>query len=324
MRVCWGRLESAMKRPLTLNPVHGAVAALLLLALIWGYNWVVMKIALRDCGPFTFAALRSMLGALALFPLLPLKGGSVAPPKALAGIILLGLFQTAGFLGFTFWALVEGGAGKTAVLVYTMPFWVLILARLFLGERIRGMQWPAVLLSFAGLSMIFEPWQGGGGLFPELLAVLAGMFWAVSVILAKQLMKREKIPLLGLTAWQMLFGAIPLVFVASILPEGPVNWSSSFIAALLYNVIPGNALAWLLWLYILEKLPAGVAGMGSLIIPVVGVLSAWLQLGERPGPLEAAGMLSIVVALLILSIYAFRAGKPYHLKGKMDSGLFLH
>jgi len=55
-----------MKRPVTINPVHGAVAALILLALIWGYNWVVMKIALRDCGPFTFAALRSMLGALAL------------------------------------------------------------------------------------------------------------------------------------------------------------------------------------------------------------------------------------------------------------------
>jgi drug/metabolite transporter (DMT)-like permease len=306
--------DSAMKRPLTINPLHGAITALILLALIWGYNWVVMKIALRDCGPFTFAALRSMLGALVLFPLLPLKGGSAAPPKAIAGIILLGMFQTAGFLGFTFWALVEGGAGKTAVLVYTMPFWVLILARLFLGERIRGAQWLAVLLSIAGLLMIFEPWHGRGGLFSQVLAVMAGMFWAASVIMAKQLMKREEIPLLGLTAWQMLFGAIPLVIVAFFVPEGPVNWTSSFVAALLYNVIPGNAVAWLLWLYILGKLPAGVAGMGSLIIPVVGVLSAWLQLGERPGPFEATGMLLIGVALLILSIYALRTGKPSYLK----------
>jgi drug/metabolite transporter (DMT)-like permease len=298
-----------MKRPLTINPLHGAITALILLALIWGYNWVVMKIALRDCGPFTFAALRSMLGALVLFPLLPFKGGSAAPPKAIAGIILLGMFQTGGFLGFTFWALVEGGAGKTAVLVYTMPFWVLILARLFLGEHIRGAQWLAVLLSISGLLMIFEPWHGRGGLFSQVLAVMAGMFWAASVIIAKQLMKREKIPLLGLTAWQMLFGAIPLVIVAFFVSEGQINWSFSFIAALLYNVIPGNAVAWLLWLYILEKLPAGVAGMGSLIIPVVGVLSAWLQLGERPGPYEAAGMLLIVAALSILSIYTLRAGK---------------
>jgi drug/metabolite transporter (DMT)-like permease len=297
-----------MKRPITLNPVHGAVAALMLLALIWGYNWVVMKIALRDCGPFTFAALRSMLGAFVLFPLLPLKGGSAAPPKAIAGIILLGLFQTAGFLGFTFWALVEGGAGKTAVLVYTMPFWVLILARLFLGERIRGVQWPAVLLSVAGLLLIFEPWHARGGLFPEVLAVMAGIFWAASVIMAKRLLKREKISLLRLTAWQMLCGAIPLVIVAFIVPEGPVSWTSSFVAALLYNVVPGNAIAWFLWLYILETLPAGVAGMGSLAIPLVGVISAWLQLGERPGQFEAAGMLLIGLALIILSVYALHAG----------------
>jgi len=303
-----------MKRPFTINPVHGAVAALILLALIWGYNWVVMKIALKDCGPFTFAALRSMLGAFALFPLLPLKGGTAAPPKAIAGIILLGLFQTAGFLGFTFWALVEGGAGKTAVLVYTMPFWVLILARLFLGERIRRLQWPAILLSFAGLLMIFEPWHGRGGLFPEVLAVVAGICWAVSVIMAKRLMKKEEIPLLQLTAWQMLFGAIPLVIVAFIVPEGPVNWSSPFVAALLYNVIPGNAIAWFLWLYVLEKLPAGVAGIGSLAIPLVGVISARLQLGERPEPFEAAGMLLIGLALIILSVYAMQPGA--HLKSE--------
>jgi drug/metabolite transporter (DMT)-like permease len=70
-----------------------------------------------------------------------------------------------------------------------------------------------------------------------------------------------------------------------------------------------HAIAWFLWLYILEKLPAGVAGMGSLAIPLVGVMSAWLQLGERPGPFEAAGMLLIGLALLILSLYTLRAGK---------------
>jgi drug/metabolite transporter (DMT)-like permease len=301
-----------MKRPFAINPAHGAVAALILLALIWGYNWVVMKIALRDCGPFTFAALRSMLGAFVLFPLLPLKGGTAAPPKAVRGVILLGLVQTSGFLGFTFWALVEGGAGKTAVLVYTMPFWVLILARLFLGERIRRLQWPAIFLSFAGLLMIFEPWHSRGGLFSEVLAVLAGISWAASVIMAKRLLKNEKVSLLQLTAWQMLFGAIPLVIVAFIVPEGPINWSSPFVAALLYNVIPGNAIAWFLWLYILETLPAGVAGMGSLAIPLVGVMSAWLQLGERPGPFEAAGMLLIGLALIILSVYALQTGA--HLK----------
>lgn len=295
-----------MKRPISLNPTHSAIAALIALALIWGYNWVVMKVALKDCGPFTFAALRTMLGALVLFPLLPLKGDPVWP-RATPKVILLGLLQTTGFIGLTFWALVNGGAGKTAVLVYTMPFWLLILARFYLGEYIRGVQWLAVLLSCGGLLLIFEPWHAHGGHFSEILAVLAGISWAASVIAAKRLQKKEAMPLLPLTAWQMLCGAIPLVIIALIVPEGPINWSPSFIAALLYNVVPGNAVAWLLWLFILGKLPAGAAGMGSLAIPLVGVLSAWIQLGEKPGLLEGIGMLLICLALLTLSANSLRS-----------------
>ncbi len=303
-----------MKRLIALYPARCAVVALVVLALIWGYNWVVMKVALRDCGPFAFAALRTMLGALVLFSLLPLKGG-LTVPKPVLKIVLLGLLQTTAFLGLTFWALVEGGAGKTAVLVYTMPFWLLILAWVYLGERIRGAQWPAVVLSCAGLFLILEPWHMQGGLWSEVLAVLAGISWAGSVIAVKRLLRRENIPLLQLTAWQMLFGAIPLAIVALLVPEGPITWSPSFIAALVYNVIPCNAIAWLLWLFILEMLPAGVAGMGSLAIPLVGVLAAWLQLGERPGPTEGAGMLLIGVALLTLSVNALRNRTKNYLTG---------
>ncbi len=291
-----------MKRKHSVRP---AVVALVILAAIWGYNWVVMKTALRDCGPFTFAALRGMLGAFVLFPLLPLRGG-FAIPDGMAQIILLGLLQTTGFIGLTFWALVEGGAGKTCVLVYTMPFWVLIFAWVFLGEKIKGTQWAAVLFALAGLTLVFEPWHRQSGLFPQVLAVLAGVSWSASVIQAKRMQQKSKIPLLQLTTWQMFFGAVPLVIIALVVPEVPINWTFNFVVALFYNVVLGNAVAWLLWLFILEELPAGIAGMGSLAIPIVGVLSAWIQLGERPGIYEGCGMLLIGIALLILSSLAFR------------------
>jgi drug/metabolite transporter (DMT)-like permease len=294
-----------MKRSLSLNPVRSAVIALIFLSLIWGYNWVVMKVALRDCGPFTFAALRAMLGAFVLLPMLPRRGGMAVPEGAFQ-IILLGLLQTTGFLGFAFWALVEGGAGKTSVLVYTMPFWVLIFARIYLRERIRGAQWPAILLAFGGLTLIFDPWHGRSGLFSQFLAVMAGICWGASVIVAKRLQQKGNIPLLQLTTWQMLFGAIPLVVIALIVPEVPIHWTPSLIASLFYNVVLSNAVAWFLWLFILEKLPAGAAGMGSLAIPVIGVFAAWLQLGERPGLFEGAGMLLIGIALFFLTAHAIR------------------
>ncbi len=285
------------------NSVRCAVVALFVLSLIWGYNWVVMKVALRDCGPFTFAALRGMLGAFVLLPVLPFRGG-LAIPGEKRQILLLGLLQTTCFLGFTFWALVEGGVGKTSILVYTMPFWILVFARMFLGERIRGAQWPALMLALSGLILIFEPWHVRSGIFPQFLAVMAGVCWGASAIVAKRLQRKGRIPLLQLATWQMLFGSLPLVVIALVVPEPPIHWTPSFLAALFYNVVPGNAVAWLLWLFILDKLSAGAAGMGSLAIPVVGVISACIQLGERPGPFELAGMLMIGLALLTLSIHS--------------------
>lgn len=284
------------------NRIRAAFLALVLLSIIWGYNWVVMKVALKDCGPFTFGAFRTFFGALTLFIVLFVRGGSVLP-KAFPGVIFLGLLQTTGFIGFMMWALEVGGAGKTAILVYTMPFWTLVLARVFLKERFYGLQWVAAILAFSGLVFVFNPWDFHRSLLSEVFAVLSGMSWAASVVVAKRLQQKE-MDLLTLTAWQMLFGSIPLV-VAGIIESGlSIHWTGYFIGALLYNIVPCNALAFLLWLFIVRNLSAGVAGMGSLITPLFGVFCAWVILGETPGYIEGLGMLLISAALLILSVMA--------------------
>lgn len=288
-----------MGEPAVRYPVRAAVAALAILSLIWGYNWVVMKQALQDAGPFTFAALRTGLGALALFLVLPFRGGA-APPADLRGTALLGLLQTSLFLGFTFWALVAGGAGRTAVLVYTMPLWVLVLGRLFLGERLARFQLVAVGVALAGLLLIIQPWSLAGSPLSRFLALLAGGAWGASVIVAKRMQRREAFDLLSVTAWQMLFGSLPLILAAVVIPEPPVRWTPYLIGALAFNVVLANAVAWLLWLYVIRNLPAWAAGFGSLVVPVVGVLAAWIELGERPGMVDGAGMLLIGSAMWLL------------------------
>ncbi len=277
--------------------------ALLLLSVIWGYNWVVMKVALRDAGVFDFAALRTALGALCLFAVLFWRRAPLAP-KNIPGVALLGLLQTSAFIGLSVWAVDLGGAGRTAVLVYTMPFWVLVFAWPLLGERIRGWQWLAVALAFGGLVSIIEPWRLHGELLSKVLAVTAGMAWAASVIVAKKMRIRDPETLLSVTAWQMLFGAIPLVLLALSVPGRPIHWTASFIVALIYNVIPANALAWLLWLYVLNRLSAGLASIGTLATPVLGVIAARLQLGENPDALETAGMMLIGIALALFSYHS--------------------
>ncbi len=275
------------------------VAALGLLSLIWGYNWVVMKTALLDSPPLVFATLRVLGGAAVLFPLLKLLGRPLSVPP-LGYIVPLGLLQSTGFVGFTLWGLEYSGAGKTAILVYMMPIWLILLACPLLGERIHGLQRPALVLAVMGLMFILEPWHLHGGILGTFLALLSGISWAASAIWQKRLAPSGG-DLLNATAWQMIFGGVALGVLAMIMDPLRIHWTPRFVGDLLYNAIPGNALAWVLWAYALQRLPAGIAGMGTLFVPLIGVMAAWEQLGERPGDWEAAGMLLVFLALVLVS-----------------------
>jgi drug/metabolite transporter (DMT)-like permease len=114
--------------------------------------------------------------------------------------------------------------------------------------------------------------------------------------------------LLSLTAWQLLLGSLPLVVVGVVTWSPPV-WSGTFIYGLAFTVLGGNCIAWILWLYILDPLPAATAGLAMLLTPVIGITASWIALGERPGGLEGAGMLLIVCALLLTVAAALVSGR---------------
>lgn len=282
-----------------------ALVIFAILSLIWGYNWIVMKIGLQYAGPFAFSAIRSVIATVFMFAVLlatrrPLK------PVALGETILLGLLQTAGFVGLVQFALVQGGAGKTSVLAFTMPFWTLLLAWALLGERMRPLQWLAVALAGAGLVLILQPWHLQTSALSKVLALAAGLSWAAGIIVAKRLRARHEVDLMSLTTWQLAFGMIPLVIIAWIVPERAVEWSMGFIWVLLYASLLGTAIGWLMWLYVLHRLPAGTASLNALAIPVIAVLASWLQFGEKPESIEAVGMATIAIGLALMSGVALR------------------
>jgi drug/metabolite transporter (DMT)-like permease len=283
------------------------ILALVILGPVWGYGWIATKVALEFSDAMTFAALRVPLSAACLFLVMIVLRKPLNPPP-LGWTMLIGLLQTTLFVGLVITALHDAGAGKVSVLTYTMPFWLLLLAWIFLGERLRGVQWLAVGLAFAGLILVVRPWAFESAM-SGLLTVLGGLCWAAAALVVKLMQRRHTVDVLSLTTWQMLFGSVPLIVLAALMYSGPPEWTFGFAWGLAYTVVLANAVAWFLWLFALHALPAGAAGLGTLSIPVVGVVAAWIQLGEVPTLVEGIGMILIITALAVLAAHGLLAGR---------------
>ncbi len=282
-----------------------AMSALMLLSLIWGYNWVAMKVGLQGAGPFDFSALRFLFGALCLLPFMLWRGDARLPAgREWLPLTVLGLMLCANF-GCVMSALKLSGAGKTAILVYTMPFWVLIFARIALKEKLSRLQIVSVIIAAVGLAVLIEPWRLAGSMLANLLAVAAGASWGASVVLVKAIQASGRpIPTMMITFWQMVIAVPLLALLGWLFDPQPVVWNAGFILTLGYVSVLATGLAWILFYFALRRLPAGMAGLGTLATPVVGVAGAWRQLGERPSIVEASGMIVIVLALAMLALSA--------------------
>ncbi len=287
------------------SPRYLPVLVLAILPFIWGYSWVPNKLGIMESSPFVFAALRCLPAGLLLLVIMMVIGRPLRP-KAVALTAIVGVLQLGAFTAFTATALVTGGAGHTAMLANTWQFWLLPVAWVFLGERMRGSQWIAVGLGLVGLVLIIEPWKLHGVL-SSFLTLIGAVCFAAGATVAKVVRRRRDVDLLSFAAWSTFFGSIPLAILAVFVPGGGIHWSTTFIWSLTYTILISTALSSLLWLYVLGAMPANIAGLGTIGTPVVGVLASWLQLSEELSPWEIVGMVSVVAGLTLLALWGVRA-----------------
>ena len=287
---------------------RGAYIALAVLTLIWGSNWIVMKYALQNAHPVVLNMQRTWIAAFVLFTVMLVRGGPVWPASWVA-VIVTGFFQTTVNFTATSMALAGGGVGRTSVLVFTMPFWTLLLAAMVLHERVKGTQWFAIGFAIAGMMLVVEPWNWQGDLQPKLWAVLSGFGWAAGSVATKYFQREHKLDLLNFLAWQMLLGVLPLTLIPMLFDFPPSQWSLTHALLLLYVGGLSTALGFLLWIAVLRFLPAGTASLNMFAIPVIAMVSSMLIFGEQLTTSEWTGIACIGTGLGIVSLNAWRASR---------------
>lgn len=277
------------------------LAALCLITVIWAYHWIVMKSALQYIGAIDYTMLRALVAFFVLLLLMKCLNYNIKP-TAFLPTMLIGLFQTTGMTGLSQLALLAGASGKVSILTYTMPFWLMMLSMIFLKEKMTRIQSVAFVLAIIGLIFMIQPWNIENTLMSSLLAVCSGLCWAIGSVITKQFYARYcDVPTLSLTTWQMGYGTIWLIGLSFIIGEHHIIWSLELGFALFYSVILATALGWLLWLYILRCMPAGIAGLSTLAIPALATLFGWFIFNEKLNSYDLIGLILIIAGLLLLN-----------------------
>lgn len=298
--------------------LYGLLAAL---TLAWGVNWPVMKTALAEMAPMHFRSLCLLFGAAGLFAMARLGGLRLQVPAGQwPRLVLIALVNVGGWNILVIYGIPLLASGRAAILGYTMPLWAILFSGLLLGERLTPRRALGVAVGMAGMLLLLggEVHALGRAPLGALLVVGGAMSWGMGTVLMKRW--PVDLPTSSFTAWQLLVALGPILAIALTLESGSFNpFALSFwpMFGVFYNIVVAFNFCYWAWTKIALLAPVSVSGLSSLMIPVVGVFSGMLFLGETPRWTDYAALLLVVAALSTVLIPR-RGGAP--LPGRKESG----
>ncbi|MBN9437451.1 DMT family transporter [Bosea sp. (in: a-proteobacteria)] len=279
-----------------------------LLGLLWGFNWPAVRISLTEIAPWTLRAAGMTFAGLVLVAVALARGIPLAVPREQwSRLIIAGFLSIAAFNILLAFAQLMAPTSRAAILTFTMPIWATLLALPILGERFDRRRLLGLGLGISGLVCLGLPLIRSGQFSPGLaLALLAALSWALGTIVTKRWPVAA--PALTIAAWQLLVGGVAaglgmLVFEGLPVPK---LLSPKVAAALSFHILGAQALAYFLWFVVVARLPAGIASLGTLMVPAVGALGSVLLLGERPTATDWLGLTLVVAASGAIMIPASR------------------
>jgi drug/metabolite transporter (DMT)-like permease len=290
---------------------RSALALVLLVALAWGFNWPMLKIALSEMAPLHFRTWCVLGGAAGLFAIAAAGRRPLAVPRAQWGRLLaLTLFNVTAWNVLVAYGVTLMESGRAAILGFTMPIWGALLGRWFFGERLAARHVAALSLGIAGLLFLLGGELGVAGRSPLGTGLMLGAaaLWAVGVVLMKR-WGYLGMPATVFTAWQLLLGGLPIVLAVPF-EHGSFSLlalDTGALLALIYSVAIAFVFSYWAWNRAVTALPVVVSSLSSLLVPLIGVFSGMLVLGERPAWTDFAA-LALITGAVATVLVPRRAG----------------
>jgi drug/metabolite transporter (DMT)-like permease len=284
---------------------HITPAGLMFLAITslgWGFNWPVTKFLLSELSPLTLRGGTGVIGAGLLAVLAVMSGQSLrVDPGQWGRLILAAALNVGAWMALMGLALLWLPASEAALIAYTMPVWASLLAWFVLGERMTWLRVLALALALAGLAAI----MGANGIsasaakLPGIVMALGGSVgFALGTVLAKKLPLR--LPPITAAAWQIGLGCFPVAVVGLLIETSHWNAVTSIGWLLvIYSTVVQFCIAYVAWFAALARLPASVAAIGTMAVPVIGVLASAIALHEPLGPGQIAALVFTLAGVVL-------------------------
>lgn len=292
------------------SPPLAGYLLLITLAVLWGFAWPTMKMVLNELPIWTFRTICLLAGGGLLLFLTAVGGRSIAITRAeFWPVVLCSIFNVIGWQVFSAYGLDMMEAGRSSIIAFTMPVWAAMFSTLILGDRFTVRKLVALALGMAGLAVLIGPdalslrESPAGALF----MVAAAMCWALGSVFVKRFSWVSTIG--AVMGWQLIIGAVPITLTAAVIEPWPDLMALSTEAMVAFVYVLVFPMAYCQWAYFkaVRMLGPGTASMGTLLIPVIGVMSsAWL-LSEVVGLQEVAALALVVGALAVVLVPALRA-----------------
>ncbi|MBS1116904.1 MAG: DMT(drug/metabolite transporter) superfamily permease [candidate division NC10 bacterium] len=271
------------------------------LTLGWGFNWPMMKLAVTEMAPMRFRTLCLVAGVAGLFAVARTGGQRLAVPAGQwPRLIAMALFNICGWNICAIYGVSLMASGRAAILGYTMPVWSVPLSVWMLGEPFTRRRALGVALGLSGMLFLLggEIQAVGRSPLGALCMLGAASTWAVGTVIMKRW--PVDLPVSSLTAWQMVIGLGPILAIALFAERGPFNpfaLSTGPLLGVLFNLVVAFNFCYWAWTKIAMVAPLSVSSLSVMMIPVVGVFSGFLVLGEVPRWSDYAALLLVSASL---------------------------